>query len=188
MGNSRSRNRGQKVGSKKTKRYSRIWKKLFVDSYNKLLAYGRKFTKDEANALDAVQEVLVQLLILLPNPSLIMDHRGYMAIMVRNNSFRSKPKRNQIPLDEEIERQSGPITEPEILEWLTLNESLLRVIAKDRKEPELCLRRIRLLILGYSIKEIAAQLGEKESHTRYRVAVVRLALRKAIESTRGPGM
>lgn len=188
MGNLRNRNRGQKIGSKKTKRYSRIWKKLFVDSYKRLLGYARKLTKDEANALDAVQEVLVQLLILLPNPSLIMDHRWYMAIMVRNNSFRSKPKQNQISLDEEIERESGPTTEPEILEWLTLNASLLRVIAKDRKEPELCLRRIRLMILGYSVKEIAAQLGEKESHTRYRLAVLRLALRKAIENSGGPGM
>ncbi len=188
MGNSRNRDRGQKIGSKKTKRYGRIWKKLFVDSYNRLLAYARKLTKDEANALDAVQEVLVQLLILLPNPSLIMDHRGYMAIMVRNNSFKSKPKQNQVPLQEEIERESGPTTEPEILEWLTLNESLLRVVAKDRKHPELCLRRIRLMILGYSIKEIAARLGEKESQTRYRLTVFRLALRKAIDDTRGPGM
>jgi DNA-directed RNA polymerase specialized sigma24 family protein len=188
MGNSRNRDRGQKIGSKKTKRYSRIWKKLFVDSYNRLLAYARKLTKNEANALDAVQEVLVQLLVLLPNPSLIMNHGAYMTSIVRNNSLKSTPKQNHAPLHEEIERESGPATEAEILEWLTLNESLLRVVAKDREDPELCLRRIRLMILGYSTKEIAARLSEKESHTRYRLTLFRLALRKAIDNTRGPGM
>lgn len=185
MGNARNRERGQKIGSKKTKRYRRIWKKLFVDSYNKLFAYARKLTNDEANALDAVQEVLVQLLVLLPNPTLITNHGAYMASIVRNNSFKSARNQSQAPLNEEIERESGPTTEPEILEWLTLNESLLRVVAKDREDPMLCLHRIRLAIMGYSTKEIAARLGEKESHTHYRLTIFRLALRKAIDKSRG---
>lgn len=182
MGNVRRRKRGQRVGTKKLRRYRRIWETLFANSYQFLLSYARKLVGDPTSADDVLQEVFLRLWKTVPNPSLISNHGGYMASMVRNVSRSTRPRVEEVEIDESLESEPGLSTEPDVLRLLELDEALLRVVSA-KENGEHGLRRIQLLLAGFSIAEIAALLGEKESRTRYWISVFRLRLRRAIERT-----
>ena len=177
MGNLRRRVRGQKVGTKKTRRYRRIWRMLFANSYQFLLSYARKLVRDETFAEDVLQEVFLRLWRTVPNPSLITNHGAYLSRMVRNVSQSTRPRTDEVELDEIVESEPGLATEPDVLRLLELDEALLRLANGNEKDRE-ALLRIKLLLDGFSIADIAAMLGEKESRTRYRIAVLRLRLRE----------
>ena len=181
MGNMRKRKRGQRVGTKKLRRYRRIWRTLFTNSYQFLLSYARKLVRgDESCADDVLQEVFLRLWKTVPNPSLITNHGAYMASIVRNVSRSNRPRVEEVGIDESVESEPSLATEPDVLQRLELDESLLRLVNVKEDSGE-DLRRLQLLLAGFSIAEIAAMLGEKESRTRYWLSVFRVRFRRAIE-------
>ena len=187
MGNTQRRNRGQKVGSKKRRRYRRIWSTLFTNRYHALFSYARKLThRTQLQASDVVQEVFLRLWESVPNPSLITNHGAYMSSIVRNVVHSPKPDLEEVQMDEALESHPGLTTEADLLDILELNESLMRIAMKIKENKHkgnrwLGWRRLQLFIQGYSIAEIAAMLGEKEVQTRYRLSVFRAMLRRFLD-------
>jgi DNA-directed RNA polymerase specialized sigma24 family protein len=181
MGNTRRRYRGQKIGSKKRRRYRRIWSTLFTNRYQALFSYARKLThKTHMQACDVVQEVFLRLWESVPNPGLISNHGAYMSSIVRNVVHSPKPDLEEVQMDDALETHPDLITEADLLDILEFNDSVMRIAMKIKENKKkgkswVGWRRLQLFIQGYSIAEIAAILNEKEAQTRYRLSVFRAA-------------
>lgn len=164
MGNSKARKKGQKVGSKKLRRYRRIWERLIAEHSRKLLIHARKLAGAQ-NAADVLNEVFLRVWKYVPNPTLIANHRAFLMRITRNvaNDFRPDPQ--ELSLEEVMmsdPTKTGLVTEPRILELLTAFEGL----EKDAKTEKARLRA-ELRCQGLTFQQIADYLGEDVNHARY---------------------
>lgn len=158
---------------------------FFREVYPRLVLLLMKIGASEADALDAAQEAMTDLLVALSTDRKIRDPRAYVYQAGRRGFIRRAVRaRRDEPLEDSTSVPAN--SEPDMV---IMEEERLRVVALMRRLPPAQREVAALHYDGLAISEIAQMTGKLENTVRSLLRHGRTRLKEVIqsESTEAPG-
>jgi DNA-directed RNA polymerase specialized sigma24 family protein len=182
MSKSTDGKRKNKIGNRKRRRYRRFWQRVTEEKFAKILELARHFAKDQSDAFDLAQTVVLRLLKYCPSPVSISNLDGYMFETTKNAWIDSARPTPDVSLTE-LEEKNSPqlaVLDPRLLQVLDRRDNIKLLEPKpELKDPKLSLT-IVYIGNGYNLPQIAEILNENVRKTRYRWYRYRSAQRTAL--------
>jgi len=151
------------IGSRKRRRYRRFWAKALRDHSGSLLKYARRLTNnDVTKAEDLVQQVFVRILLYLPEPKSIRSTQHYLFRTLYTCWTRTKPRHEEVGLDEAAE----PVVQfpTEKLELKVIMERVLEEMDIDNPDVRTV---VEMKVAGCTFDEIGRKLGRDARYASY---------------------
>jgi RNA polymerase sigma factor (sigma-70 family) len=168
--------------------YRTFWSKACEDSYSRLLSYARKLTNNNMQAAeDLAQDTVCRVLKYSSNPESIANPTKYLLRVLHNNwidNLRHYRAVNEVSLDGGLSDGELPAVEPTVqiaLEHKEVDDRFRDMMTQELRRLSARERYLLTSYLeGHNCKEIAAELGEDVSITRYNVNALKAKLRYRI--------
>jgi RNA polymerase sigma-70 factor (ECF subfamily) len=174
-------------GRDKSEHARDLWSQDYATHRPRLHAYAWRLTGDSAAAEDVVQNVILKILRLTPDPESVADKLGYLLRSVHNASMDWLKKQSRITtviLDrrewqEMVAPERNADAEAENDEYRLAVSVVMRRLTKREKTL------LTLFLEGYMCEEIAGRMNEDKRAISYDLNAVRTKVRYQLQKRLG---